>query len=762
MTNKHRDFNTDLSKSIKSIPFKKWIESSALKNCEWLNDRFSLSVLADKKRSDQVAEIYQELIQVIESQILAGQKGLVQQLFPYLFSDDQFAFLMDSRKNYLFYTAQLEDLIQANWKINISIDFLENWSYWLFIQTILQKIYSKTINLIQDPIIELINGESHCSMYLQLSLNYDFLKVTQLKEILAPNAIDFKSIKSWEQNLNSDSVLVEGFIVGQLIDVSRRELLARLEEFMVTDESNVEYDYGLHYVQNIARSYFQNVNIDIGSVYVLSTLWREFSDWTILRSFEKELYQSAFFEDKGLYSQALLSHKPSFSNDLATQYLSGLEKKILQKGYLSLLVAPVFNRRKEIVGLVEFASNQKGAFDHRFMKRLEDFTDVFEMGMNSFIQEIDQQVSLVIQKKFTPIHQSVEWKFREVALEYYWAKTSNKHPEDIGNIQFSEVFPLYAQVDIVGSTNVRKQATIRDLTENLEKAIELITLVDQVQSTETALNHLKNLNYFHNLLNNEALNIKEEKVISTLISEEIPVFLREIKKDLPSPIQEKIEWYFSLLDPKKSLIYRHRNYVDNTVSAINSFLLKKLSLSNEGMQKLLPHFIEHSLTDGLEFDVFIGQSILEHRKFDVSKRKDFKLWQLKLLCEMIIDLSKDKVLKKSELKLSVLVLAYPQTIDIHFREDEKRFDVQGSEGVRYETFKKRIEKAYISDSMERLTTSGKMSIVYFDEVTKLEYLAYLQTLKTDRLIHPNIEDLSLDLASDNHGTGALRVQILTL
>jgi hypothetical protein len=44
--------------------------------------------------------------------------------------------------------------------------------------------------------------------------------------------------------------------------------------------------------------------------------------------------------------------------------------------------------------------------------------------------------------------------------------------------------------------------------------------------------------------------------------------------------------------------------------------------------------------------------------------------------------------------------------------DEKRFDVDGAYNSRYEVIKKRIDKAYIKNTTERITQPGKICIVY--------------------------------------------------
>ena len=96
---------------------------------------------------------------------------------------------------------------------------------------------------------------------------------------------------------------------------------------------------------------------------------------------------------------------------------------------------------------------------------------------------------------------------------------------------------------------------------------------------------------------------------------------------------------------------------------------------------------------------------------------------------------------------------------IQFRMDEKRFDVAGSYNVRYEIIKKRIDKAVIEGTNERLTVSGKVAIVYQNEKDKAEYLGYLDFLAKKGLIYKHFEVLDLQRMQGVQGLKALRAKV---
>ena len=83
------------------------------------------------------------------------------------------------------------------------------------------------------------------------------------------------------------------------------------------------------------------------------------------------------------------------------------------------------------------------------------------------------------------------------------------------------------------------------------------------------------------------------------------------------------------------------------------------------------------------------------------------------------------------LEVTNLILVQHAPLSIRFRFDEKRFDVDGAYNVRYEIIKKRIDKAVIRGTTERLTQPGQVALVYSHPSEAhewREYIDYLQTL----------------------------------
>ena len=111
------------------------------------------------------------------------------------------------------------------------------------------------------------------------------------------------------------------------------------------------------------------------------------------------------------------------------------------------------------------------------------------------------------------------------------------------------------------------------------------------------------------------------------------------------------------------------------------------------------------------------------------------------------------------LSTAQLIFVYSNTLNIQFRNDEKKFDVEGVYNVRYEIIKKRIDKAYVAGKNERLTLAGHIAIAYLDEKDKAQYLQFLNYLAQEGYIEPKIEELSLEKVQGVEGIQALRVKV---
>jgi len=92
--------------------------------------------------------------------------------------------------------------------------------------------------------------------------------------------------------------------------------------------------------------------------------------------------------------------------------------------------------------------------------------------------------------------------------------------------------------------------------------------------------------------------------------------------------------------------------------------------------------------------------------------------------------------------------------------DEKRFDVDGTYNARYEVVKKRIDKAHIKGSRERITEKEKITIVYSQNSEEAEYLKYIKYLQHKKVLEPSIEQFEVEDLQGVSGLRAIRVKVI--
>ena len=112
-----------------------------------------------------------------------------------------------------------------------------------------------------------------------------------------------------------------------------------------------------------------------------------------------------------------------------------------------------------------------------------------------------------------------------------------------------------------------------------------------------------------------------------------------------------------------------------------------------------------------------------------------------------------------EIDVASLILATNNTLDIIFKLDEKRFDVNGYNNAKYEIIKKRISKAFIKDSTERINQPGKICVIYTEDVLREEYAEYFKLLIAENYLKDDIEYLEVNDLQGINGLLAIRASI---
>jgi hypothetical protein len=121
----------------------------------------------------------------------------------------------------------------------------------------------------------------------------------------------------------------------------------------------------------------------------------------------------------------------------------------------------------------------------------------------------------------------------------------------------------------------------------------------------------------------------------------------------------------------------------------------------------------------------------------------------------------DELKKEMEFPLDTthLIVVQDMPISIRFDTDENRFRVDGAYNIRYEIMKKRIDKAVIKTTGERLTQPKMIAIVYSHSTETQDYYEYIDYLVSKGYLKEGVEELDLEDLQGIKGLKALRVEV---
>jgi hypothetical protein len=255
------------------------------------------------------------------------------------------------------------------------------------------------------------------------------------------------------------------------------------------------------------------------------------------------------------------------------------------------------------------------------------------------------------------------------------------------------------------------------------------------------------------------LKVDSEQRIRAFIQDDIKPLFEHFDKLSPS-LSKAIANYREQLDPNLKLIYKHRKDYDDSITLINKKMSELLDKKQQKAQAMYPHYFERFKTDGVEHNMYIGESITKRDSFNKVYLYNLRLWQLQVMCEMENAYYNMKPKLPLDLDVTSMILVFNAALSVRFRMDEKRFDVDGTYNARYEVVKKRVDKAYIKGTDQRVTEKGKITIVYSQKSDEREYLRYIQFLQSKNVLSDQVEIVQLEDLQGVTGLKAIRVDVL--
>ena len=636
---------------------------------------------------------------------------------------------------------------------------------------ILNNCYGYDLNF-KRPFFYEIPDANGIMRYYKILYNADFTEITPHKDAPKITAADyealldnFENIELWKTKFPPSSYEFKGFVISNIFDVTDDQSISNIKSSLIGDSKRKDEGFMKNFHQifssllglkaiKVGFSIYIKESDSFESVYGVGMESYLLNNNTKLKCSEamcSNSYQT-LLKDRKFYAISDVDKFFKLSKGKAPQY-----RTLKNQGIKSAILAPIAND-KGLMGILEIVSQQPKILNSINANKLVDIMPYIVSAVERSKNDEENLIEAIIQKECTSIHQSVHWKFEEEAKNYIKSELETGKKPTFKKIAFQDVYPLFGQIDVKGSSNARNSATQKDLALQLSLAEKIIDKALNKKQLPIYEQIKFQISEYHSELIS-SFKVDSEHDITAFIKDEIkPIF--ELIAKTQVTVKNDINDYFSKIDTDLGVIYFYRKHYDDTIKLINTNMSSLLDEKQVEAQNMYPHFFERFKTDGVEHNMYIGESITKQDSFNVMYLYNLRLWQLQVMCEMENQYYQHQHEYPIALDVASMVLVFNQPLSVRFRMDEKRFDVDGTYNARYEVVKKRVDKAFIKGTEERITEKGKLTIVYSQKEDEEEYTRYIKFLQSKQLLGKDLELLYLEDLQGVTGLKALRVSIL--
>ncbi|MDJ0645116.1 MAG: GAF domain-containing protein [Flavobacteriaceae bacterium] len=633
---------------------------------------------------------------------------------------------------------------------------------------ILNFCYGYSVDLKRPFFFDIPDKNLGITKHYRVAFNGDFAEVIPTESAPEITEDDYKllmdnfdNIEVWKEKFPPNSYVFKGFGIMNLFDVTADETLSSIQANLLRSDENLIRD-----LQQNLREFYNIKDLMLGfsifdAVNIQVCKPKAKSSQSLILNGDKEIpcvtgYFCKGIIDKVFYKQESVTISDVERYGVATQQ-NAFYKNLKSKGIQSIVLIPIKATDNNDLALLEIASPRPYELNSVNQQKLRDIIPVFEAAVKRASEEHQNVLEATIQEHYTSIHPTVKWRFDEAAEKYQTDRANGVESPQLDDIVFNDVVPLFGQLDIKGSSLARNKAIEHDLTTQLTLAINVLQEANKNEPLPIYNELIFRIKQYLKEIKS-GLKAGDEVAILDFLKREIYPVFKHIKS-INGVLLDLVNVYMNRLDEKLHVVYEERRDYEKSVTLLNTKLADYLDKKQEEAQTMFPHYFERYKTDGVEYNMYIGQSLVKHKTYDKLYLYNLRLWQLQLMCEMENLAYKLKDQMDHKLRVASLILIHNNPMAIKFRMDEKQFDVDGAYNIRYEIVKKRIDKANIKGTNERLTVPGKIAIVYSRDKDAREYIKYIKYLQSKGLLG-KLEELDLEDLQGVSGLKALRAEVI--
>ncbi|TNE52029.1 MAG: GAF domain-containing protein [Bacteroidetes bacterium] len=646
-------------------------------------------------------------------------------------------------------------------KKNLTIFWRLLYSY----RTILGTYYKRSMVVDQPMIYTIPHLRTGLDCYYKLNTHPTFIQIENLKPLpdLDDSTLDylvdnFHNMDLWMKYLPPENFMFSGFSLHSFVDVTVEEATARLEHILLSNHGIITDD-SFTQLQLELRILFRLPDIRLG----LATLQGDGAlnfhsnkkSWNSLKVREVEGMTADVIRDS-VYGQVIREGQSLIIEDLSVwEGGAAVESRLLEQGVKNIALAPLYYQ-DQLVGVLEITSPNPGDIHPLSSHKLRQVNQFFAWAVHENRERFESRVQQVIKENFTAIHPSVEWRFRDAAIRTLEQQQPGE-PVEPEPIFFEQVFPLYGAADIRESSNLRNKAIRDDLVEHMNLAKELLGQVNQsmplVINRELEFTLDKRIRAIR-----KGMSPGDESAAIEFILKEVNPLFRHLQRSNPA-LKPLFNTFMELTQSGTALLYKKRKAYESSLKMVNETIANHLVKEQQHLQQAFPHYFEKYQTDGVEYNIYIGASLVKDREFDPIYLRNLRLHQLITACAIARKIQDLRSVMEEPLQIAQLILVHSAPINVRFHMEEKQFDVDGAYNIRYEIMKKRIDKALVKGTKERITQPGHVAIIYTMEKERTEYARYIEYLQAHGYIKNDPEYLQLEELQGVQGLKAIRLEV---
>ncbi len=594
------------------------------------------------------------------------------------------------------------------------------------------------------------------------------LRFVDVHTVGSPPSLSDRDLMTIMQRLEEPGVLREylppenfefrGFTLVHAVDITLYGVISALERDLI-DKSSIASEEGFLRLQDRLRILLKRPDLMVGLAAIKN-------DEVLLLNSGCEMAHSCIFSNSrrvpvgeftgSVFDRAAESGGILIVRDMAEDSAcTRVDKEIVESGIRSMMVAPL-RYQGEHIGSLNIGSPNTDAFGPGEELVLSQILPLFSMALKRSLDELEHNVEAVIKEKCTAVHPSVEWRFKKAALSHL-ERSRIGDSSELEPIIFRDVYPLYGASDVRGSSEARNRAIQSDLLEHLDLALRVVRSASEARDlpilSEVSYRTEKHLEMIRNGLGTG----DQTSILKFLRNELEPLF--PLLRGFGSEVTDRIQDYEKAMDATVGMVYRERRDFERSMSFFNQRISGYLDREEAAAQAMFPHYFNKHQTDGMDYIIYLGASMVENGAFEPLYVRNMRLWQLMVACGIAWHAEDIRQLLKFPLDATHLILVSHSPVAIRFRFDEKRFDVDGAYDVGHEIIRSRIDKALVKGRNERLTQPGKIAIVYSRPNEYQEMSNHIDFLQGQGYLDDEIESLELDDLPGVQGLMALRVGV---